>query len=69
MTLYYFAGRMKNNRTTARITFSVEPILLCEAKVAARDSGHEHSFSAYLSQLLRRDIECRRKNDIQPLRQ
>lgn len=45
---------------TIKTSFSVEPSLLEEAKLTARIKGYRFSFSGYISDLLRKDIErCR----------
>ena len=42
-----------------KTSFSVEPELLETAKLVARMIGYRYSFSAYVSDLIRKDVECR----------
>jgi hypothetical protein len=45
-------------RNSERVTVSVEPEVLQAARVLARQSGYPYSFSAYLNDVLRREIQC-----------
>lgn len=42
---------------TVKTSFSIEPALLEEAKAVARVTGYKFSFSGYVSDLLRKDID------------
>lgn len=41
------------------MTLSFEPGLLQSAKLLAQVSGYRFSFSAYVNDLIRKDIQCR----------
>jgi hypothetical protein len=60
--------RMKEKQTV-KTSFSIEPDLLQQAKVVASLTGYRFSFSAYLSDVLRKDIECRLKRPVSALTQ
>lgn len=43
---------------TVKTSISLEPDLLELSRAVARTRGYRHSFSAYVAQLLRKDVEC-----------
>lgn len=45
-------------RNTERVTFSAEPEVVQAARVLAKQSGYPFSFSAYLNDVLKREIKC-----------
>jgi hypothetical protein len=47
------------DKQTIKTSFSIEPDLLEQAKVVARLKGYRFSFSAYISDVLQKDVECR----------
>lgn len=48
---------MKRIRNAERVTFTGEPDVIQAAKVLARESGYPYSFSAYLNDVLKREIK------------
>jgi hypothetical protein len=47
-----------------KTSFSVEPELLETSKLVARMLGYRFSYSAYVSDLIRKDVECRTNKTI-----
>lgn len=47
-----------NPTKTAKTSISLEPDLLVLSRAVASQRGYRHSFSAYVAQLLRKDVEC-----------
>lgn len=41
-----------------KTSISLEPDLLVLSRAVAGHRGYRHSFSAYVAQLLRKDVEC-----------
>lgn len=54
---------------TINTSLSFEPELLEDAKTIAKLAGYRHSFSAYVSELIRKDIEWRTTGRSQKLTQ
>jgi hypothetical protein len=46
-------------KSTINTSISIEPGLLDNARTVARMVGYKHSLSAYVCDLILRDIECR----------
>ena len=47
------------SRRTVKASLSFDADLLCRAKKIAADAGYRFSFSAYVNNLVEKDVQCR----------